>query len=548
MATTVVSELLNIIGFKVDEGEARKVEQTFKRIQDKAANAGKALTLSITAPFATLSFLSIKAASDAVETQNKFNQVFGSISDDANAFASSLAKDLRRSEGALQDNLSALQSFSIGMGFGQREAFELSKKLQGLIFDFASFNNVSDDESFQRFLSGLSGSGEVFDRFGINIKQSALELELQALGLANSAAKASEMQKVLGRVSIIEKALGRQGAIGDAQRTMLEFASAIKSTRAVIADLLADFGKELLPTAKKVLNSFNEIATEFRTGLTPEIKKMIMFVGFLVAAVGPLLLIIAGVSGTAAFLTGVLSKLAIAAAAANTSILLLISKFVLIGAAIAGVIALLGLLIEDIIVFQRGGNSLIGFLVDGFNDLAKTVKAAGFSILDDIGGIFGSIRNIFDSFINFITGVFTAQWRFAVNNLAKVFISTIATAARGVGLIIQGVADGLAKLGITSGTLNVSGAIQGAEDLANQTVQSLTATRSGLARTGFNARQVALDAQNNFNVNSNITLNFPVGTDQGTIDTADQQIRKAVRDELMFEARKIAVDNPQLQR
>tara|TARA_Y100000310_G_C20703455_1_gene832279 strand:+ start:9734 stop:11380 length:1647 start_codon:yes stop_codon:yes gene_type:complete len=548
MATTVVSELLNIIGFKVDEGEVRKVENTFKRIQDKATSAGKSLSLALTVPFATLSALSLKAASDAVETQNKFNQVFSGISDDANAFASSLAKDLRRSEGVIQDNLSSLQSFSIGMGFAQDEAFGLSKKLQGLIFDFASFNNVSDDEAFQRFLSGLSGSGEVFDRFGINIKQSALELELQAMGLATSAARATEMQKVLARVSIIEKALGRQGAIGDAQRTMLEFASAIKSTRAVIADLLADFGAELLPLARRVLNTFNEVATELRTSLTPEIKRMILFVGFLVAAIGPLLLIVGGASATIAFLAGAFSKLAIAAAAANTSVLLFIAKFVLIGAAIASVIALLGLLIEDIIVFQRDGNSLIGFLVDGFQDLAKMVKAAGFSILEDIGNIFGSIRNTFDAFINFVTGVFTARWRFAVRNFVRILISSVATAARGIGLIVQGVADTLAKLGIVDGRIDVNAAIQGAEDFANTAIRNLTATRSGLESNGFNARRIATESARNFNVNSNITLNFPVGTDQGTIDTADQQIRKAVRDELLFEARKIAVDNPQLQR
>ena len=46
------------------------------------------------------------------------------------------------------DNLANLQSFAIGMGFAKKEALKFSTSIQGMVFDFASFNNISDKEAF----------------------------------------------------------------------------------------------------------------------------------------------------------------------------------------------------------------------------------------------------------------------------------------------------------------------------------------------------------------------------------------------------------------
>jgi hypothetical protein len=546
MATTVVSELINEIGFSVNQSQLSQVESSFESIRNRAAQVGRTMTAAITAPLAAIAAVSIKAASDSVETQNKFNQVFGSISEDANKFATQLSTDLRRSNTGIQDNLASLQSFAVGMGFAEKEAFKFSTSIQKMVFDFASFNNISDDDSFQRFIAGLSGSGEVFDRFGINIKDAALGLELQALGLAESTAKATEMQKVIARVSIIQKALGKQGAIGDASRTMFEFASAIKSARSVIADLLSDFGTELLPIAKSVVNTFNDWAIALRNKLTPEMKRIILVVGFIVAAVGPLLLVFAGLATAASFIASAFGALSAAAVAANTTVGLLVAKFILIGLAIAAVGIALALVIEDILVFQRGGNSLIGFLIDKFGEFTSFLESQGSFILGIFSDIFGGIRDTFDGLIEFITGVFMGKWRFAIQSLGKVLISALTTAINAALVPFQAVLDVFNQ--ITGKKVSLRGVAGGLGAAANRGLQSLTAPTGGLPSTGFNARQIAVDSQRNFNVNSNINMSFPVGTDQSTIDSAQQQIKKAVRDELMFEVRKVVTDNPKVQR
>lgn len=548
MATTVVSELINEIGFRVNRSELRNVERSFDRLRDRASQVGRSMTVAVTAPLVALGAISLKVASDAVEAQNKFDQVFGNIADSANQFANQLSSDLRRSDTAIKDNLASLQSFAIGMGFAEGEAFKFSTSIQKMIFDFASFNNISDDESFQRFIAGLSGSGEVFDRFGINIKDAALGLELQSMGLAESTAKATELQKVLGRVSIIQKALGKQGAIGDASRTMFEFASALKSTRGILSDLLSDFGKELLPIAKTVLNTFNEWATSLRNKLTPQMKRIILLVGFLVAAVGPLLLIFAGAVTVVNFLSGAFGVLATAAAAANVPILLLIGKFVLIGLAIASVGAVIALIVEDFLVFQEGGNSLIGFLIDRFGDLTSFLEDQGSFILSIFGDLFGGLRDQFNGLINFVTGVFQADWRMAVQGLGEFFIATIGNAIRVITIPLQAVLDVFNQ--ITGKKISLRGLSNSVTSFGNQGLSALTAQPVDFqaAQQLRTARNLAVQSENNFNVNSTVNMMFPVGTDQSTISSAEQQVKKAVRDEIMHEVRKIVVDNPKVQK
>jgi len=65
-----------------------------------------------------------------------------------------------------------------------------------------------------RFISGLSGPSEAFDRFRINIKQAAPERGLLRLGPAESAAAATEQQKAVARLNTIKLATAGRSAAG----------------------------------------------------------------------------------------------------------------------------------------------------------------------------------------------------------------------------------------------------------------------------------------------------------------------------------------------
>lgn len=536
---TVISELINIIGFKVNKGEARKVEKTFESILDKAQNVGRKLSLAVTLPFIALSAASIKAASDVVETQNRFNQVFGTLSTDAEKFSKDLADRLRRSEFQIKDNLSALQSFGVGMGFTRKEAFKFSQEMQKLIFDFASFNNISDQDAFRRFIAGLSGSGEVFDTFGIQIKEGALNVELLTSGLAGSVQKATELQKVIGRASIIRKTLGKQGAIGDAERTMRDFAGAMKSALAAVKLLLANFGKELLPIATKIVNKFNDLFFTFKDKLTPTIKRFIIIAGFLAAAIGPLILGSTLFIQALLFMKGAFLAVAAGAATANLPIALFLAKIALIGIAVAAVIGLLGLIIEDILVFQRGGNSAIGAIVDKFNEWKEQLMDLGIFIPQLFADIVGDIRDSLDGLIEFLVGIFTLRFKFAFSGLANFIKSTFAAVFNAILLPFQAIFDIINQVtGSKIQLLNASGV---ATDLTNQFSNFTNGFDQGLLQTGRSLTGQSL------NINSTVNLSFPASVDQALIDSADQQMRKAIRDEMSTQINNAVNANPEVE-
>ena len=127
--------------------------------------------------------LAAKQAASAQEELSRFGAVFGELEGSASGFADNLADSIGRSPVEIKKAMASFQSLFVGLGFGKKESQGFSQEMQSLALDFASFNNITDQDALERFISGLSGSSEVFARFGINTKASAIDQELLAMGI-----------------------------------------------------------------------------------------------------------------------------------------------------------------------------------------------------------------------------------------------------------------------------------------------------------------------------------------------------------------------------
>ena len=260
---TVLEEFVNIISWKVDDKALDKASRKIEASLKKMEQVGKKMTTFVTLPILGVGAAMVKTASDAVEIENKFRSVFRNSTEEASNFAKVLANETGRSIIDIKDGMSAYQSQFLGLGFGEDEALKMSKRMAALAIDFGSFHNVSDPESMQRFIAAMSGSGEVLDRFGVNIKQSNLELKLQSMGLADSVRNATEAQKATARLAIIEETMGRQGAIGDANKTLGEFANQLRNIGSSFKDIFAIFGALVIPALQK----FNKLLIKILNGI-----------------------------------------------------------------------------------------------------------------------------------------------------------------------------------------------------------------------------------------------------------------------------------------
>jgi hypothetical protein len=99
----------------------------------------------------------------------------------------------------------------------------------------------------------------VLDRFGINIKQAALDQQLLRMGFEKSTKGATEQQKALARLEIISRAMGQQGAIGDAVRTSDQFANTSRRLIGSVKDLGSALGSTVT-TSEGVANTLRRVA------------------------------------------------------------------------------------------------------------------------------------------------------------------------------------------------------------------------------------------------------------------------------------------------
>lgn len=320
----------------------RRAEQKLRGFGNQIRNMGLAIAGVMSAALIPLGTLTIKAAADAQETTSRFEQVFGDQAKAAGKFADELASAIGRSRYEVRDALATYQSFFAGLNFDPTAARQLSQQIQKLALDFASFNNISDSEALDRFIAGLSGSGEVFDRFGINIKQAALQQELLAMGVHKAWSQVTEQEKALARLNVVAKAMGKQGAIGDARRTADSFTNQMKALRGQLHDTAVTIGNVLLPVvtplvtgAASIAKWFSRWAKENQT-LIASIFKVgagIALAGVVLAGLGVM------ISGVGIALGGLATALGIAATlfgTVGTAIGALLSPIGLVLAAMTG--------------------------------------------------------------------------------------------------------------------------------------------------------------------------------------------------------------------
>jgi|GEM_PF-2021616 len=318
----------------------------------------------------------IKAAGDLMETTSKFEAVFGAAADATKGWADAYANAVGRSKSETMTGIATFGAFFSGLGKGQGEAAELGKEMTALAVDFASFHNLSDAEAMERFISALSGSGEVLSMFGVNIMQAALDLKLVEMGFNKSTQGATEMQKVMARMAIIKESMGRQGALGDAIRTSGSFSNQMKALKGTIQNTAEAIGGALLPVVTPLVTRTAEIVKQFaewarnNQGLFISVAKLAV-----VLTAGGAAMV--GIGATLAAVGTAISGFATAATLAATAFTSLLSP---IGLVTAGVIA-------GVVAWAK-------FTSSGQRAVAAVMTALA-PLGDFVGKVFGGISDAF---------------------------------------------------------------------------------------------------------------------------------------------------------
>lgn len=258
---------------------------------------------------------SIKSAMDYVEVYNYFDSAFGQVAeravanwqeagyDSAQSYYDSFSK--RASELTTQmtgytvnadGSLTAARTESLGlnvtqlmnyqsvfaqmsssMGATSENALRLSRLMTELGADLASVKNMEFEEVWGNMASGLVGMSRAVDKYGINIRNAALQEKLANLGIDANITKLSQDEKALLRIIVMLEST--QYAWGDLANTVTQPANQLRLLQASFANLTRTIGNLFLPIIAKVLPYLNALTIAV-TRVVQSIVNLLGFSGF----------------------------------------------------------------------------------------------------------------------------------------------------------------------------------------------------------------------------------------------------------------------------
>lgn len=265
------------------ETATAKFESMGKRLQ----TVGKRMSLFVTAPLVGLGILAVKTASDMEEVESKFDAVFKHIAKETKDWADDFGIAVGRSRKDIYGWMAALQDTFVPLGYSREEGAKLSKVLTQLTVDVASFNNAVETDVLRDFQSAIVGNHETVRKYGIIMTQATLDQELLNMGIKGGMQVATEQQKVMARVNMIMK--GTTDAQGDAIRTAGSFANQMRALKSSFQEVLIAVGEYFIPVLSKLIEHIKKGMSWFRN-LSDEQKQLVIKIGLVVAAVGPLIM------------------------------------------------------------------------------------------------------------------------------------------------------------------------------------------------------------------------------------------------------------------
>jgi len=267
----------------------RKTENLVE-INDRLRNTALKMTVGITLPIGLMGKAMVNAASNAVETRNKFNEVFSDVRGEANKVADAFARDFGVASSTSQKLLSDTGDLLVGFGFTGEAALDVSKRVNELSADLASFQNFEGgaERASIALTKALLGETESAKALGVVIRQSSPEYIELVKNFQATEGMTLLQAKAMTALTIATSQSKK--AIGDIGRTFDDYANVSRRAGERTRDLMEKFGVLLLPVVLDLTNKFIELIDWLGQLSTPTKNIILLFAG-LVAIVGPLLLL-----------------------------------------------------------------------------------------------------------------------------------------------------------------------------------------------------------------------------------------------------------------
>lgn len=264
----------------------KKAQRSIKKFGTSMQRTGQNLTRNLTVPLVGLGIAAVKMASDFEETDTKFKTVFSSIQREAEQTAKTFEKLFGLSSKGAKQMLGDTGDLLVGFGFTEKEALNLSKQVNELAVDLASFTNFSGgaEGASLALTKALLGERESIKSLGIAITEADLKSFAKDQGLVFKTLSRVEKATLTYQLALKQSSK----AVGDFARTSQGFANQTRILLGEINNLGVELGTHLLPIAKQALSWVRDMIASFKD-LTIAQKQNIVEWGLILVAIGPVL-------------------------------------------------------------------------------------------------------------------------------------------------------------------------------------------------------------------------------------------------------------------
>lgn len=423
----ILRELIVKLGFNVDASKLKNfdkwVDQTSHKLEGmskKLGSFGMKASIGLTLPILAAGAAMVNAASDAEETESKFNSIFRDMVKGANDVADAFGEGYGQSSTNARKLLGNTADLLTGFNFTQKAALDLSKQVNELAVDLASFQNFEGgaEGASQALTKALLGEREGVKALGIAIMEEDVKAKVLEMRKKGITFQTERQAKAYATLLIAQEQ--SKNAMGDFARTQAGFANQWRIMRNGVNDMAVSFGKILLPTVTKIVGKFILMFKWFKN-LSDSSKKLILIIAGIAAVVGPLVLALAGLLGLVGFLMAGFTGLAASIGIANGALLLLMGKVILAIAAVAAAFAAIFLVVDDLINYFQGNDSVTGVIMDSFGraidwvknkfaELPIFVQVIAKMIMAPFLMAFDAISGIWNATAKAMTGDFKGAW------------------------------------------------------------------------------------------------------------------------------------------
>lgn len=446
-----VGELLIKLGYKTDEsskskvqGEATALKSTLKKI---LGTVGIAFSVNGVKNFIQES---TSAYADFKATATQFGQTFEGMEETASAALTKVSQDTGISENRMKQSFTRMAAFAMTTGMEMGQATDFTSRAMEALADNAAYFDKSIEYTQETFQKLLKGNFTLDDNLGFNLAEGERNKMAQEMYGASSYNDLEEWQKQELILEKLIEANNNIGATGQAASEAGEYTNQVGELSDAVTQFKVAVGSIFLEPTLKIMTALKDVAFDLADALgdveeqgtfayrakeklsraadklVNGFTKIYNFAKKIVTAFGgltniiKLLGIIIGVvlayKLTIKLLTfhDTLKKVATALSKVNWRALAVIASIVL-----------LVLVIQDLVYFVQGKDSLFGRLLDkagidpepirkAFQKVVEVIQTIGQTVSDVFGavkdaiggaGIDIDLQTIIEAVVGFIAAV-----------------------------------------------------------------------------------------------------------------------------------------------